>query len=159
MRWLTHLALAVRLVPVALLAIWMGLFAPLLCQYHGLMWHTDAANASEGVATPQQVAGYTAAVDDHATHAHHHSHHQDDSVQASRPTALSDGGLLHHRAPLNPRMVQSSFVALHCIAHYTLDPVRALERLSSERERLPRQRPVAPPERPPRLEIQSHQAT
>jgi hypothetical protein len=147
---------------VVLLAIWMGLFAPLLCQYHGLMWgagetHPHGSKDGAGDGHAQHTSAKVHHASDHAAHAHHAEVKPAEPATISSPAASQLGGAFHHRAPLNLRAVQSSFMALHNPAPDMLDPVCFPNHYHSMTEggQFPLQRALVPPDQPPRHDLQS----
>lgn len=63
LKWIAQLA---HLTLIAFLAIWMGLFAPMICKYHGLMWgttahhpHSDQMQSQMPMPQPSGIAKHT----------------------------------------------------------------------------------------------------
>ncbi|MBX3062082.1 MAG: hypothetical protein KF726_03845 [Anaerolineae bacterium] len=112
---LAHLSL------IAFLALWMGLFAPMICKYHGLMW------------------GLTA-------HQHHDHDAHSDQMRSQMPALQS--GIAKH-TPETTSTIMSAFVAA-LPAAITLEPVFELVSAVDQHVSFPEVVDLRVVEQPPR---------
>jgi hypothetical protein len=126
------------------LCVWLAFAAPILCQYHGLIWPAarESATLTDADSAPD------------AQHTHHHQHPvssmpvvSDQSVPDTPCAARCVLPLTHNNDGLLALM--NLFVATMPAATVYL-PLTTTGRVSPERFRFPQQREPAPPEMPPK---------
>lgn len=170
--WRITLTSAARFGFTAAMAVWLALFAPMLCQYHGLMWnhqHMDMTMEDAAWDTPMPAMDMESMPEmsaaEHQQHLHHHMMHSSATSVQTQPkpslqvhravlplsdTSDSDSASMYNRVPSVATMLVS-IMLIHTPGHYlAVACYTDTTRVHPESSTFPLQLTVPPLEQPPR---------